>query len=284
MAQEASVVSPWSMISVVCTVGAILMGCSGAILGVFGGYFGFFMFLAAPVFALTGASAGFVAMRQIERGNGRVVGKPAALVGLFGGVGALSILGAGVVFAFVQFSGSKPLATVFADQLESIRADNFDGARAVLSEDARYVSDERLSSFLSTIESDFGAFESTSADFGLVFEAQAVFRELPDIQTATDRGLDANDPGRPVWLHTADDKLFVYLWVDQEAVTRGEVLIRDIIVHFAGPRWLLLRDDGPAARFAIATGVEWVEFDTELPDESRGSVEDGEDDGADNGG
>ncbi len=235
---------------------AVVIGCGSLATSVFAGWNVWVGVLVAPLFALNGCILAFLALKAIERSNGRVMGRPLALVALFCGVGVTAIQGALVLLALVTLSASSTLAPVGAELVGYAQADRDRLARGLLAEDvSESMSDADLDRFAATVRDRLGTVTDSSAGFGLILDARRVFSDAGPMEGYQP---DADDLPRPIYLHFGDRRVLTYVFTDQRAVQDKKIRIRDMLLIADGGSVIVFAPDGPATELAGAAGWEIV--------------------------
>ncbi|MCR9216662.1 MAG: hypothetical protein ACFHWZ_04530 [Phycisphaerales bacterium] len=243
---------------------AVVIGCGSLATSVFAGWNVWVGVLVAPLFALNGCILAFLALKSIERSNGRVMGRPLALVALFCGVGVTAIQGALVLLALVTLSASSTLAPVGAELVGYAQADRDRLARGLLAEDvSESMSDADLDRFAATVRDRLGTVTDSSAGFSLILDARRVFSEAGPMEGYQP---DAENLPRPIYLHFGDRRVLTYVFTDQRALQDKKIRIRDMLLIADGGSVIVLAPDGPATELAGAAGWEIVRAEEGVQD------------------
>jgi hypothetical protein len=244
---------------------AVLVGCGSLIGSIFAGWNSWVGVLVAPVLALNGCILSFLALKNIERADGGLMGRPVALVALFCGVGVTAIQGALVLFALATLSASTTLAPVASEFVNHALADREQLARGLLSEDqAEQITPERLDAFAQTVGQRLGDSSTGSAGFRLIVDARRAFRDAGSMEGYQP---EAGRQPRPVFLNFGDRRVLAYVFVNAEALTDKTIRIDDMLVIAGEGEVIVLAPDGPARELAEAAGWSIITTDTEESDQ-----------------
>ena len=210
---------------------------------------------AAPVLGLIGAVLGFLSLRQVEQSDGRIVGRPLGVAGLFAGLLSATVFGFMVMAALLALSGSKPLAPAAADLVAAAQQGQPARARELLSAPASEdLTAPRLAAFGGLCSKRAGRVVGSDAGFGLMFEARRIAARAPGQSS-----MSLSDAPRPVWVEFENQRCFVYVFVNQEALQQKDVRIDDLLVFVGVNEVVALREFGPAQMLADEMGWALVD-------------------------
>ncbi|MCA9309985.1 MAG: hypothetical protein KDA21_02205, partial [Phycisphaerales bacterium] len=195
---------------------------------------------------LAAAILAWMGLRQIASSQGRLAGRPLALLGLFLGLLTAVLQGAAVIGALMNFSALKvhliPAVETF---LAASEVGDYPKARGLLSAEASGISDDRLAFFHANLTRHEGDIREVDASIQTVIRGIEAMRDLQ---------VPANTPApdaRPLPLDLMGNQLtLAYIFVNQDAVNSNAVLLDDIMILRADGTALTLREDGPAATMA----------------------------------
>lgn len=242
---------------------AVVVGCGGALWPRTGGpAHALIAVWIAPTLSLAGAALAFVGLRNISRSAGAVVGKPMGIAGLFIGIAVTVALGAAALMSAAMLAGSHRLAEEASRFTIAVQDQRFTDARTTLSTSAKAsLSNAELTRFLARVTDELGSpITGASADLSLLDAARDALANSPG---SADADVSVEEMPRPVWLELqTGDRALAYGWVDDDALARQEVKIKDLFVFTAPNRIIALRPNGPA--MLLATKVGW-DFPPSLP-------------------
>lgn len=222
--------------------------------------------LVLPVIAFGGAVMGGLALRKIRRSGGMIGGRPLATIGLFVGLGSGVLQTAFLVSAMATV---WPIRTVLApatgEFLMHLGSGQFDAARPRLDQAARTALDDKaLKRFIQTLEQACGPFQSANFGLDVFIESRRRLQEAAARGVVPGAATPANVP-KPVGLTFANTRAVAYVFVDQQAIQRGTVLMTDILVLLPDGRAVALGSGGEAAQAAQALGIALIEGEAPTP-------------------
>lgn len=231
---------------------AILVGCGSLIGSIFAGWNSWLGVLISPILALNAGILSFLALKNIERSQGALMGRPLALVSLFCGVGVTAIQGAVVLFALVTLSASSTLAPVASDFVNHTLGDRERLARFLLSEDqAEQLTPVRLDEFAQSVRQHLGDESTGSAGFRLIVDARRAFQDAGSMEGYQP---SADQRPRPIFLNFGERRVLAYVFVNMEALADQKIRIDDMLVMVGEGEVIVLDPDGPARQLADAAG------------------------------
>lgn len=231
---------------------ALVVGCGSLVGSIFAGWNSWIGVLVSPVLALNGCILSFMALKNIERAQGGLMGRPLALVSLFCGVGVTAIEGALVLFALATLSASSTLAPVASEFVNHALADHEQLARQLLSEEqAEQITSEHLDDFARSVRERLGDTSTGSAGFRLIVDARQAFRDAGSMEGYEP---DAGQQPRPIFLNFGDRRVLTYVFVNAEALAHKTIRIDDLLVIAEDGEAIVLAPDGPARELAEAAG------------------------------
>lgn len=215
--------------------------------------------LILPIVAFGGAIMGLVALGRIRRSGGRLGGRPLATMGLFVGLGAGVLQSAFTISALVTI---WPVRSVLAPEvdrfMQRVSIGELDRAREQLAESVRpSISDAQLLGFGRVLESRIGEYQNANFGIDVFIESRTRVRSLLTSSASPGAPSPTNAP-RPIGLKFADTRAIGYVFVDQDALRGGRVLLEDILVLLPDDRAVILRADADASLTAAMLGAEVI--------------------------
>jgi len=265
--------SSTALLAIGCVVLAVVSGCGGGLLtagaamglGV-GAVWGMYGVWAAPLVALAGVVLGLLGLRSIRLGEGEVVGRPMALVGVFVGLAITALLGAVALSSLAMLAGPRALAPESARLLLASSEGRFADARGALGESANSnLTNDELAAFAEAVAAKVGPIRGAAADLSLIGAGREVIGQTPG---AAGADLTVEEMPRPVWVLGETGRTLLYVWPDDRALRENDVRIKDALVVLGPNRVATLRFPGPAQTLAIKVG--W-ETQHELPSLNAGN-------------
>ncbi len=210
--------------------------------------------LGLPLLGLAAAVLGAAAASSIKRSPLPIGGRRLAVFALFVGLGSAIIQGSFAVSAVASFWSIK---TVLAPRIEplfeqGVNADDAGPMRAALSQGAGVrAPDGRVASFFGALEGELGAFEQAGVGVDIFFDLRSRVGAAPPTQAQP----PLNQP-KPLGLTFANQRVTSYFFLDQDALSRGDVVVDDILVFLADGRALALTTGGDAEKLATFLGTQ----------------------------
>lgn len=203
--------------------------------------------VALPLLGIVGIVLGGLALRQIGRSEGRMGGRPVALMGLLLGIMTATLQGAVTIGALARY---MPIQTHVAPALTEMARRSTAGdaaaARVALAQgSSATVDDARLRWFFAGLESKHGPLERVV--FGV--------RTLGETRETLRRATSSNPPtaAAPTQIPTPLEMRFkkgsatVYVYFDEQALSQDAVRILDLLVIDKDNAARALLPDGPGA-------------------------------------
>lgn len=215
--------------------------------------------LVLPVLAFGGAIMGGLALRMIRRSGGAIGGRPLATIGLFVGLASGVLQTAFLVSAMATIWPIKtalaPATDVF---LSNLGSGQFDVARPQLDMAARTgLDDTALKLFIQTLEQECGPYQYANFGIDIFVDSRRRLQEAAERGAVPGAAIPTNTP-KPVGLKFANTRAIAYVFVDQDAIKRGTVLVSDMLVLLPDGRGVTLMSGGDAAQTALALGIPLV--------------------------
>lgn len=211
--------------------------------------------LILPLVGGAGAVLCVLALREIDRGGGAIVGKPIAIVGLLIGLVSAILQGAAALSAVGSAYAVKanlvPVVESFV--LAEARGDR-SAMRACLGETvSHHLDDARIDWFFHELRSRQGTLKG--ADFGLGFMLRAA-DQLRAAAAGTTAGATVIENPRPIELLFDRGSAVAFVMPDEEAMrASNRIAIGDMIVLMPDSSVIALRENGPGE--ALATRLGW---------------------------
>lgn len=211
--------------------------------------------LGLPVVSALGAGLSLLALRQIGRSGGAIVGKPIALVGLFVGLMAMILQGAMTLSALGSAWAVKTnlVPVVEGFMLAHARGDRT-AMRATLGEAVSlHLDDARIDWFFDRLDSELGATRSAEFNLGVMMRATA---QLQKAAASAPPGKTVIENPKPMEIVFARGTALAFVIPDDEAMrVQQRIRIADMLVMMPDSSVLTLRFDGPAT--ALANRFGW---------------------------
>jgi hypothetical protein len=196
-----------SMLAVLALLGvfaSIFLGIGG-IVGTLMGWPVTWAVLVGPIMALVSSVAAFVSLRKILTSGGVLMGRFAATLALFVGLGITTLTGFAALAAMLTLSSSKNLAPIVEDAAIGAQDVRMTLATRGLSTAAKEdLSRERLALFGELLMRELGDVTGASADMSLLVEARNVMADSPYAEFVDPEAFALEDAPRPVWLEYTD--------------------------------------------------------------------------------
>lgn len=210
--------------------------------------------LVLPALGLGAAACGGIALARIRRSRGRVLGRGAALVGLFFGLFSAVLQGAVGYGAMASFWPIKrdvvPAVARFVGVGSGFHAST---SRATLSPAAAQAVDEaRLAWFVGRLRRHAGAGVAVRFELQTLVDARAA---LTRTGAAGGKGDAPAEWPKPVSLRGDSGSTTLFVFLDDDALKNGRVLFRDALEIGPDGAAATLLPDGPAARVAAWLGL-----------------------------
>jgi hypothetical protein len=216
--------------------------------------------VALPLLGIVGIVLGGLALRQIGKSEGRIGGRPLALIGLFLGIMSATLQGAVTIGALARY---MPIQSQVAPALQMMAqkaaAGDMAASRVALAESAgNVVDDGRLGWYFKGLEAKHG-------------ELQRVVFGIKTLGTSREtllRAMRANPPTAtppaqtptPLEMHFKRGVTTVYVWFDEQALSQNAVRILDVLVIDKDNAARALLPDGPGATLG-----RWLGLTLDLP-------------------
>lgn len=211
--------------------------------------------VALPLLGIVGIVLGALALRQIGRSEGRLGGRPLALIGVFLGIMSATLQGAVTIGALARY---MPIQQQVAPALQMMArqavAGDMTAARVALAENTgAVVDDARLEWFFKGLEAKHG--ELQRVVFGI--------RTLGTSRETLLRAMRANPPTAaaptqtptPLEMHYKRGVATVYVTFDEQALSQNAVRILDLLVVDKDNAARALLPDGPGATLGRWLGL-----------------------------
>lgn len=215
--------------------------------------------LVLPLVAAAGALLSALALREINRSAGTVVGKPIAIVGLLVGIVSAILQGAaGLSAAGSMLSIRSNLVPVVETFVLAHERGDRSSMRACLGETvSRHLDDARIDRFFAETRARLGAPKGARFDFGVMLRAGERTRGA---SAGVAPGATVIENPRPVELVFDSESAIAFVVPDEEAMrASNRVAIADVLVMLPDDSVLTLRDDGPMEALARRLGWRVVE-------------------------
>jgi hypothetical protein len=212
------------------------------------------MMIGLPLLGLAGAICGGAALVRIHRAQGALLGRNAALIGLFIGLMSAVVQGAVVGGALATFGAiSKHVVPAVTTMAREASAGNADAAAALLSDGARQIAGPaRLTEFFGALEAEHGAMVRVSFGLGTIGAARRVTANATGAPTAA---VQAQSP-RPVEVAFQNGWTLLYVYVDDAALDQNQVRVMDLLAVDKDGTARALLPDGPGRVLAQAIGLK----------------------------
>ncbi|MBL8746608.1 MAG: hypothetical protein JNK58_09670 [Phycisphaerae bacterium] len=248
--------SPYALWGSLLSVGSLAACLVAAILAMLATPKAAVVVLVLPLISGAGAALSALALREINRAGGTIVGKPIAIVGLFVGLTAAIIQGAAVLSALGSAWAVKAnlVPVVEAFMLAHARNDRA-AMRAALGDTvSRHLDDARIDWFFTQLDARLGEVQGARFDLGVMMRATT---RLQQAAAGATPGKTIIENPKPVELVFTRGAVLAFVIPDDEAMrVQQRIAVSDILVMIPGPAVLTLRRDGPAT--ALSNRFGWT--------------------------
>lgn len=212
------------------------------------------MMIGLPLLGLAGAICGGLALVRIHRAQGTLLGRNAALIGLFIGLMSAVVQGAVVGGALATFGAiSKHVVPAVSSMARDASAGNADAAAALLSDNAKQIAGPAgLAGFFGALEAKHGPLVRVSFGLGTIGAARRASERATGAPTSA---VQAQSP-RPVEVTFKNGWTLLYVYVDDAALDQNQVRVMDLLAVDKDGAARALLPDGPARVLAQWMGLK----------------------------
>ncbi|RMH24422.1 MAG: DUF4190 domain-containing protein [Planctomycetota bacterium] len=207
-----------------------------------------------PGAGLLATILGGVSLRLIGASQGRISGKPAAIVAIFLGIFVTVVqvaIGYGIAQGYTFYR--KQMEPVAHTTFIALSQRDTAGVRAALTPDANAdLTDERIASFAEAYEAAAGKATGATGDLRQIIES------FGQVFAGSRRNINAGHSGPsdiapiPFRIDTDRGSFIGVVVFDGPSLGTGPLKVVDLMALLPGARAVTLRDDGPAEREAAA--------------------------------
>lgn len=245
----------FAVLSLLCSLASVGACCSSLLIAYFFKFpEAFTAIIALPILGILGITFGYSAFRRVKHSGGAVMGRNAAIMGIFLGLISVVLQGAFITGILIPAMAVKrqlvPVAERIAAAAPALDAASLDD----LFPPATPESAASRTRILAAID------EHTSPPRAASFTFDTFFRSRGLIADARARGFTTGpapsaDPPRPVEITSPTSSLLLLLFLDKAALDDDRILIHDLIVVREGHAATILLPDGPAREYADYLGL-----------------------------
>ncbi len=245
-----------AVLSLLCSLISLVTCCIGGIAGWAVDQRIALVILPLPILSILGITLGWTAFLRAKRSTVPIMGRNAAIMGIFLGLIAILAQGSAISGVLLVYSPLKQkLAPTLSTFATNAAQDDTTALRATLEPaTAAALDDQRLERFLDTTGARTTAWSGASIELTMIRHTHTLIGEAQDRGFATGDQPEAH--AWPLWIDTPTGRITTLVFLEDESLSKGTVLLKDVLVLLEDWQAAPLLPNGPASEFATYLGMQ----------------------------